>query len=61
MDIREKNGEYELLVTWLGWEEDDVTWEPLKTLLKDVPEKVGDFLNTAGRRNIKRQVLRLLF
>lgn len=37
VDIGERKSEYELLVSWLRWEEDDDTWESLKTLLDDVP------------------------
>eukprot|EP00924_Labyrinthula_sp_SR-Ha-C_P000806 snap_masked-scaffold_7-processed-gene-4.30-mRNA-1 protein AED:0.71 eAED:0.79 QI:0/0/0/1/1/1/2/0/138 len=47
-----------ILVKWLGFEEADNSWEPMRTLTEDIPEVVEDFLldmNTnTSRRALKK-------
>lgn len=59
--VRERDGEYEVLVEWLGCERSDDTWEPVQVMVEDVPGLVQDYLYTAGERNIKKKILDLYF
>jgi hypothetical protein len=36
--------QYSILVTWLGFEPEDSTWEPLLSLHEDVPDMLSQFL-----------------
>ncbi|RHY83440.1 hypothetical protein DYB26_004720 [Aphanomyces astaci] len=36
-DVREENGEYQALVYWLGLDEDEASWEPVRSLYEDIP------------------------
>jgi Chromo (CHRromatin Organisation MOdifier) domain len=38
--------EFLMLVSWLGFEVDDATWEPLHMLAEDVPDCVHEFLSS---------------
>ena len=46
LDLKFDDSEFFLLVRWLGFAEEDDTWEPLDSLTEDVPELVGEFLGT---------------
>lgn len=62
LDVREKDGRTELLVSWKGWEDDeDSTWEPLDVIREDVPELVWNFLHEAGKRRLKEKILNIQF
>ena len=37
------NGVYSVEVVW---NDGDVTWEPLKSLFKDIPERITEYLNS---------------
>ena len=50
-DIRHRNGEYELKIGWLGYEEYWDTWEPLIQMLADIPRIVHRFLGEHVARN----------
>ena len=53
---------YEVKVRWLGFEDDDISWEPFLRLLKDVPIMLLHFLEqfiTTGSKS-KALVKRLL-
>ncbi|POM74299.1 LOW QUALITY PROTEIN: Hypothetical protein PHPALM_8773 [Phytophthora palmivora] len=41
-------GRWELLVSWLGLQAIENSWEPLSTLLQDVPVKVREYVNASG-------------
>lgn len=45
---RLQDGEYYLCVRWLGFEEADNTWEPIYTLLEDVPAIVKSYMRRAN-------------
>lgn len=60
-EVRNRRGDYELLFLWLGFEEDDKTWEPLNTMMQDVPGVVEDYLYSAGDRNLERKIIDLYF
>lgn len=59
--VRKRKGKYELLVAWMGYEEGDNTWEPIETMLEDIPGVVEDYMYTAGDRNLKREIIDLYF
>lgn len=59
--MREDIGEYKLSVEWLGWEQTDDTWEPVKVMVEDVIRLVEDYLYTASGRNLKKKSLDLYF
>jgi hypothetical protein len=46
-DIRyvQAAGHYSVLLRWLGFDAEDSTWEPLKIIHEDVPQKVTAFFN----------------
>lgn len=43
------------------WPADWQTWEPLHYILKNALGVLEDFLHTSGDRNIKREMLDILF
>lgn len=49
--------QFMLLVSWLGFEEHDNTWEPLQVLYEDVPEKVKSFLYTCSDKRLAVRAL----
>jgi len=61
-DHRFKDGKWELLVAWEGFEDDEVTWQDLEQLYEDVPEMVISYLksvvNVEDQRSM-HDVLRL--
>ena len=44
IDIRRKQGDTELIVTWRGFNLDKSDWVSLSSLLENVPELVKDYL-----------------
>jgi hypothetical protein len=40
---RDNKGTHEVLVKWRGFDADEATWEPLETILEDVPQIYQDF------------------
>ena len=44
LDIQERDGVECVLVQWLGFDESEATWEPLKQIREDLPELVEQFL-----------------
>lgn len=59
-DIRERRGEFQVLIRWAGLDEDeDRTWEPIRQIRDDLPGVLEDYLHTSGKRNIKRNALDL--
>jgi hypothetical protein len=40
---RDNKGTKELLVKWRGFEEEEATWEPLETIIEDVPQLYESF------------------
>jgi Chromo (CHRromatin Organisation MOdifier) domain len=64
-DIRfdAESKEYQILLSWLGFDRDDDSWEPLAVLLEDVPDKVHAFFRHSEKKNViaeARTSLRLL-
>lgn len=57
-DVREREGVFEVLVRWEGWEQvEDATWEPFTVMREDLPDLVWDLLHAAGKRRIKEKIL----
>jgi hypothetical protein len=44
LDIRKVRKGYEVLVQWLGFSDEDNSWEPIESLYDDVPLLLHDFL-----------------
>ena len=44
LDIRPSTTSYDILVKWLGFSEDENSWEPIERLLEDVPVYLKEFL-----------------
>ena len=44
VDHAKVNGEFQLLTEWLGFDEEDSSWEPLSTLLEDVPDMCRNYV-----------------
>jgi hypothetical protein len=40
------SNEFQILVSWLGFESGDDSWEPLLQLYEDVPDLVKDFVGS---------------
>ncbi|POM78483.1 Hypothetical protein PHPALM_3984 [Phytophthora palmivora] len=49
-------GRWELLVSWLGLQTIENSWEPLSTLLQDVPVKVREYVNASGSDELCAQI-----
>lgn len=61
-DIREAEDGVEVLVEWAGLPDTcDRTWEPIGVLFEDLPGLLQDYLQTAGKRDLKRQTLAQLY
>ena len=45
MNLRSK---YEVFVSWLGFDERDSTWEPLRIINADIPDKLKTFFDRSG-------------
>ena len=61
LDIRKLHGdEWELKVRWKGFEAADDTWEPIDTLIQDVPDLVQQFLATRKQDRLVQQLRRKL-
>jgi hypothetical protein len=45
LDHRIKEGEFELLTLWEGFDEEDSTWEPLNILNEDIPNMCQNYLS----------------
>ena len=45
-DHREFDGEWQLWVSWLGFEEVEDSWEPLQSLAQDDPASVRKYLKS---------------
>lgn len=60
--IRKRKGSYEVLIRWMGLNNDDeMTWEPLENIRDDLPGILEDDLYTPGDRNLKREIIDLYF
>jgi hypothetical protein len=46
LEERDNRGTKELLVKWRGFEEKEATWEPLETIIEDVPQMYDLFKET---------------
>jgi hypothetical protein len=42
--LREVRGQVQVLVKWMGFDEDENTWEPVTTILEDAPDLLREFL-----------------
>ncbi|OWZ13978.1 hypothetical protein PHMEG_00012616 [Phytophthora megakarya] len=51
-----ERGRWELLVSWLGLQAIEDSWEPLSTLLQDVPVKVCEYANASGSDELCAQL-----
>lgn len=49
-------GCWELFVSWLGLQAIENSWEPLATLLQDVPAKVRDYVDSSGDDELSAQL-----
>ncbi|KAE9037280.1 hypothetical protein PF010_g33342, partial [Phytophthora fragariae] len=47
---------WELLVSWVGLQAIENSWEPLDTLLQDVPAKVRQYATTCGDDDFPHQL-----
>ncbi|KAG2761574.1 hypothetical protein PC129_g20902 [Phytophthora cactorum] len=48
---------WELLVSWLGLQAIGNSWEPLTTLLQDVPAKIHEYADASGVDELRAQLL----
>lgn len=49
---------WEILVTWKGFELAEASWEPVDTLIKDVPELTKIFIQTFPNKTLRQQISR---
>jgi hypothetical protein len=61
-DIRydSETREHQVLVSWLVFEDSDDTWEPLRVMYEDVPDKVRVFLDRYPQRTLVEAALQAL-
>ena len=60
VDAREHNGGIQLLVSWKGFEDVEMSWEPIKTLLEDIPTMVKEYIRHIPSSHPLRQRLRAM-
>lgn len=53
-DLREGNGEFQLLVSWKGLIESGDSWEPLLVMFKDVPSLVRSYFEQKRSTTVLR-------
>lgn len=58
--VRKLRGECEVIISRLGFYEPNRIWEPLATMIEDVPGMVEDYM-TSEERNLKHEILNLYF
>ncbi|ETN07858.1 hypothetical protein PPTG_12401 [Phytophthora nicotianae INRA-310] len=44
---------WELLVAWMGLQAIENSWEPIITLLQDVPVRVRDYVSSSGDADLQ--------
>ncbi len=60
-DTRESSEGIEVQAEWEGLPDvTDFTWEPLTQLHEDIPELLNSFLESKGKRAMKRKALKIL-
>lgn len=59
--IQKRKNCYEALIGWLRHLRNDDTWEPIHSILEDIPVLLENYLNTAVERNLKREILDLYY
>ena len=47
---------WEILVSWMGLQEIEDSWEPLTILLQDVPTKVQDYVNSSDDEELQAHI-----
>jgi hypothetical protein len=52
--------QYQVMVSWLGFNCDDDTWEPLPVMLEDVPDKVNAFFKLSDKQYLVAEARRSL-
>lgn len=57
---RKDGHRWELRVLWQGFEEDESTWEDLKTITEDVPETVKRYVKTIQDGTIRSELIKLV-
>ena len=45
-DIRSNGSSYDVLVHWLGFDDNENSWEPVEKLYEDIPLLLHEFLQT---------------
>ena len=60
IDAREHHGQIQLLVSWKGFEDVEMSWEPIKTLLEDIPTLVKAYIRHIPPSHHLRQRLRAM-
>ena len=60
VDAREHEGGIQLLVSWKGFDEVEMSWEPINTLLEDIPTLVKAYIRHIPPSHHLRQRLRAM-
>ena len=47
IDIKESRNGLQIKTLWLGFEEDEATWESFEVMVQDVPALVAEYLDTS--------------
>lgn len=59
--MRKRKSKYEVLEGWLGHETDDVTCEPIYSMVEHIPGMIKDYLYTTSERHLKTEIPDLYF
>jgi hypothetical protein len=46
LELRNNGASYDVKVKWLGFDDNESTWEPVENLFEDVPLRLHEFLKT---------------
>ena len=59
-DLQEKNGKFEVLVSWKGLSESGDSWEPLTVMHEDVPSKVRQYFKRKRKTGLVKRALEII-
>jgi hypothetical protein len=51
---------WQVHIKWLGLDEEDSSWEPLATMLEDIPKAIADYVRTIKSKSSAKKIARVI-